>query len=320
MAGLAYTRDKSMPGRHNDGRGEGYQALRQIGVLALLAIVALCVGLVRGELSPTNGGGADTFVIAADTVGATSRRGYVWSATRSESEIRLRGQVPSEDVRTTVLGMIKASFPGLEVEDRMSVAQGAPPVDQWLGAVSFSLQQLARLKHGSVRLLNVDFRVEGEAASAQDLAEIQKAFGGTLPAGLTVIGNNVRPPRADPFVFVASRGPEAVALTGSVPNERTRKQLRDLSRQLFERSALDDKLELASGAPKNWNDAVVASLKALSRLESGKVSLTGQTLTIEGIAIDKVTAADIASQLRRELPSMFSTSDKISWKEASLYR
>jgi OOP family OmpA-OmpF porin len=198
------------------------------------------------------------------------RQGYVWSATRSGSDIRLRGMVPSEDVRSTVLGMVKANFPDLEVEDRMRVAAGAPAVDQWLGAVSFGLQQLSHLKHGSVRLLNVGLRIDGEAGGAEDFAELQKSLGSALPTGLNVIANNVRPPRVEPFVFVASLSPDTLALTGSVPNERMRKRLRDLSRQLFERPTLDDRLELASGAPKNWNDAVIALLRALSRLESGK--------------------------------------------------
>jgi len=79
-------------------------------------------------------------------------------------------------------------------------------------------------------------------------------------------------------------------------------------------------LQLASGAPKNWNDAVTASLKALSRLDSGKISLSGLAVTIEGIAPDKGTAAAVASQLRRDLPSMFSPSEKISWKEANFIR
>lgn len=266
-------------------------------------------------------------VIAEPAIGAAEaaeskakRQGYVWSATLSDSDIRLRGLVPSEDVRGTVLGMVKATFPDLEVEDRMRVAAGAPAVDQWLGAVSFGLQQLSHLKRGSVRLLDVGLRIEGEAENAQDYAELQKSLGGTLPTGLSIIDNNVRPAKVEPFVFVASLSPDTLALAGSVPNERMRKRLRDLSRHLFERPTLDDRLELASGAPKDWNDAVIALLKALSRLESGKVSLTGLAVTIEGVAPDKSTAASISSQLRHDLPSMFSPSEKISWKETSLVR
>ena len=73
----------------------------------------------------------------------------------------------------------------------MRVAAGAPAVDQWLGAVSFGLQQLSHLKRGSVRLLDVGLRIEGEAENAQDYAELQKSLGGALPTGLSIIGNDV---------------------------------------------------------------------------------------------------------------------------------
>ncbi|MGH6832637.1 MAG: hypothetical protein ACRECM_06405, partial [Methyloceanibacter sp.] len=91
---------------------------------------------------------------------------YIWSATRIESGIRLRGSVPTDEDRRTVLGMIKAHFPDLEVEDRLKINAGAPPQDQWLGAVSFGLKQLSHLKRGSARLLNVALKVDGEARSA----------------------------------------------------------------------------------------------------------------------------------------------------------
>ena len=67
---------------------------------------------------------------------------------------------------------------------------------------------------------------------------------------------------ADPFVFVAGLSANALTLSGSVPSEDARKQVRELSRQLFERPGLDDRLELASGAPKNWDEAVAAALQA----------------------------------------------------------
>ena len=123
---------------------------------------------------------------------------YVWSATRIESVIRLRGSVPSEEDRRTVLGMVKAHFPDLEVEDRLKVATGAPAKEQWLGAVSFGLKQLAYLKRGSARLLNVGLKVDGEARTAADYADAKKALAGPLPTGLTILDDDIKPPMADP--------------------------------------------------------------------------------------------------------------------------
>ena len=317
MAGLPHARDK-FQFEPRSSRGVLTRTWVQIALISTLLASALASALAIDSVRGTADAVANRLIGTAEAAQPKSRKqGYVWSATRSSSDLRLRGFVPSEEVRGTVLGMVKANFPDLEVEDRMRVATGAPAVDQWLGAVSFGLQQLAHLKHGSARLLNVGLRIDGEAANAQDFAEVQKALNESLPTGLSIIADDVRPPKADPFVFVASLSPDTLALAGSVPNERVRKRLRELSRQLFERSTLDDRLQLASGAPKDWNDAVIASLTALSKLNSGKISVSGHAVTIEGIAPDKGTAAAVSSQLRQDLPSIFSSSEKISWKEAN---
>jgi hypothetical protein len=250
----------------------------------------------------------------------SNARGYVWSATRIESGIRLRGSVASDDDRRTVLGMVKAHFPDLEVEDRLKVTKGAPPRDQWLGAISFGLKQLSHLNRGSVRLFNAALRVDGEARTPADYAEVKKALAGALPTGLAVVKGSIKPPVADPFIFVADLGANALSLAGSVPSEDARKHLRELSRQLFRRPGFDDRLEIASGAPKGWDEAVIAALRALSQLESGKIALSGLAVTIEGVAPDKGTAVAISYQLRRDLPELFSTSESISWKEAAAPR
>ncbi|ODR99016.1 hypothetical protein AUC68_07665 [Methyloceanibacter methanicus] len=59
-------------------------------------------------------------------------------------------------------------------------------------------------------------------------------------------------------------------------------------------------------------------MRALSRLETGKVALTGVAVSIEGVAPDQGTAVAVAYQLRRDLPERFSTSESIKWKEAAV--
>jgi len=251
---------------------------------------------------------------------AARPRGYSWAAVRAASELKLRGAVPSEEDRRTMLGMVKANFPDLKVEDKVRVVEGGPPREVWLGAVSFGLRQLAHLKEGAVRLSGTNLKVAGEARSAEAYAEMRKALAGQLPAGLKVSGDAVRPPVVDPFVFTADLGVNALSLSGSVPSEDSRQQVRELSRQLFKRPGLDDRLELASGAPKNWDEAVTAALQALSKLETGKVAVSGLAVSIEGVAPDQGTAVAVSYELRRDLPELFSTSESIKWKKAAASR
>jgi hypothetical protein len=288
-----------------------------LGLVAPLAVVVA----VAAHADPDPDAAAQTDAAARQIIQTADKSNdktdYAWMASRGKSSLRLRGSVPSEEDRRTLLGMVKAHFPDLQVEDRLKVVKGGPPKDQWLGAVSFGLQQLSHLNRGSVRLYNAALVVTGDAGTPEDYSEIKKALTGPLPSGLTLKGANVRPPLADPFVFTADLGANALSLSGSVPSEDSRKQLRELSRQLFERPGLDDRLEVASGAPKDWDEAVTAALRALSRLESGKVALSGLAVTIEGVAPDKGTAVAVSYQLRRDLPELFSTSASIKWKEAN---
>jgi hypothetical protein len=56
----------------------------------------------------------------------------------------------------------------------------------------------------------------------------------------------------------------------------------------------------------------------LSRLDSGKIVLSGLAVTIEGLAPDKGTAMAVSYQLKRDLPELFSSSENIKWKEADV--
>ena len=299
-------------------------ALRPVLALCLIAVLVAggayaahaAFGFDPGLRSATQGAGQVERVAAEEK----SHQPNVWFAIRNDAGLKLRGAVPSEEDRQTLLGMAKAHFPDLAVEEKLRVEDDGAPREQWLGAVSFGLKQLSHLKRGAVRLSNANLKVAGEARSAQDYIEVKKALAGPLPAGLTIKGDEVRPPIADPFVFTADLGVNALSLAGSVPSEGSRKQVRDLSRQLFARPGLDDRLELASGAPKNWDEAVTAALRALSQLESGKIALSGLAVSIEGVAPDQGTAVAVSYQLRRDLPKIFSTSESIKWKEAKASR
>jgi hypothetical protein len=291
--------------------------------VGLLGVVGARAGLLaEGTNSPRYGWTilSEAAPAAPRDKSADKRGAYIWSASRVGSTLKLRGLVPSEEDRRTVLGMAKAHFADLAIEDRLKIGEGGPPKEQWLGAVSFGLKQLSHLKQGSARLLNAGLKVEGEARSGDDYVEVKKALSGPMPTGLTVLNENVRPPIVDPFAFVAFLNTEALTLSGNVPSEDVRKQVKEWARHLFERATLDDRLQLASGAPKAWGDAVEVGLRALSRLESGKIALSGLALSIEGEARDKGTAVAISYQLRRDLPALFSSTESIRWKEAEVTR
>ena len=65
---------------------------------------------------------------------------YTWWATKKDKRLKIRGHVPTKDGRRAILGLVKASMPDLEINDKMVLAGGSPPLQIWLGSVSFSLE------------------------------------------------------------------------------------------------------------------------------------------------------------------------------------
>lgn len=250
-------------------------------------------------------------VAEAEPAAQAEHKSYVWAAARSEQRIKVIGSVPSEEDRKTILGMIKANMPELEISDRMEVADGAPPRQLWLGAVSFALVQLGHLKTGSAKLDGTHFYVDGEARSAASYAALRKAVTSQLPSGIVLKQALLSPPLAKPFVWSATYEAGALTLSGNVPSDADREAIIKRVTELFHSVHIVDRMEIAAGAPDNWAGVATLSLTVLARLESGKISLSDTTLSVEGIANDKATAAAVASALKDGLPKGYEAKDSI---------
>ena len=240
---------------------------------------------------------------------------YTWWVSRKDDHIKIKGHVPSKDDRRTILGIIKANLPDLEVEDRMKRAAGAPKQQVWLGAISFALKQIGQLKHGTARLEDTTLSLSGEASSAAAHAAILKALKSDLPGGVTLKGNTVTPPAVSPFVWSANLAKASLTLRGSVPSEAVRIKITEHAKTEFARTALVDEMQLAAGAPEGWSTAVTLALTQLSRLESGQVALSDVDLMIEGTAKDEATAADVVKSVRGALPAIYKSSEKIDFRK-----
>ena len=146
---------------------------------------------------------------------------YEWTAWRRDNRIRLNGLVPNEQARRQVIGIVKASLPNLEVDDRLRLARGAPPTDIWLGGVGFGLKQLAQLKNGGRIDLDVaSLSVAGEANDVRAYRSVKAALRGAMPPGITLKQDDVTAPVVKPHVWSARRTGDQLTLAGFVPNEK----------------------------------------------------------------------------------------------------
>src|SRR4029079_16954417 len=119
MAGLAHAGDKFSFEPRKSKRGAIVWTWIRIGLLPILLTGALCSPLAIDVIREAATVMAEPAIGVAEAAESNAQRqqGYVWSATLSDSDIRLRGFVPSEEVRGTVLGMVKGNFSHLQAAD-----------------------------------------------------------------------------------------------------------------------------------------------------------------------------------------------------------
>ena len=99
-----------------------------------------------------------------------------------------------------VLGVAKANFPQIEVDDRMKLAATPAARDRWLGTVGFAVKVLANLRRGTVEYNGADLSISGEAESFASYKSARSALR-NLPQGVRLAGDELVPPPASPFVW-----------------------------------------------------------------------------------------------------------------------
>lgn len=246
---------------------------------------------------------------------SAAKEPYSWWASRRDGSIKIKGNMPSEEDKRTVLGMVKAIVPDLEIEDRMKVVEGAPRREIWLGAISFALKQLANLKSGTARLDDSAFSLQGEALTVVAYGAVKEALQGELPAGVSLSGNRVIPPVVKPFVWSANYEKGTLTLSGHVPGQEWRDAMLKQSARDFPQAIVVDQMELGAGPPKDMQNAIATALAQLARLQSGKIVITDTALTIEGVAADEATAQDIAKSVRNGLPAIYESKEAIAFPD-----
>jgi OOP family OmpA-OmpF porin len=246
------------------------------------------------------------------------QKNYVWLAQLRDNRVRLSGFVPNENTRRAIIGAAKATLPQLEIEDKMKLARGAPNTDLWLGAVSFSLKQLAELKNGGrVEVDRDGLGIEGEAQNFTSYRAIKSALA-NLPQGLKLKVDKVAPPPAKPFVWAARLHTNQLHVAGFVPAEAVREQIVATARRSEAGRDLFDRMQVATGEPRDFAAAALAAIEALSELEEGGVEIKDDQLTITGTVAKEETAEALRNALKSRLPASFRLADHIKFREPAI--
>ena len=248
------------------------------------------------------------------------QRNYTWGALlREGGKLRLVGFVPSENTRRAIVGAAKASFPQLEIDDRTRLARGAPESESWLGAVSFGLRQLSWLKTGGrIELDAGGLTVEGEAEDYAAYRNLRASLSNGLPNGVRIQNDRIVAPLAKPYVWSARSGGGQVQLLGHVPSEAARERIFTAAQKAFGERTVVDRMQIASGDPRNVVDAALGALPKLAQLEDGAAELRDAQLQISGLAVKQETAEALRASLRDNIPENFKVSDQIKFREPTI--
>lgn len=238
---------------------------------------------------------------------------YSWSAVLRQKKIVLSGYVPSVEVRQSIVGLVKASFPQIDIDDDMRLARGSPERAAWLGGISFGIKQLASLGRGRVSIDTAGLSISGEAMNVSAYKAVRAALASELPAGLKLAQDKVTPPVVSPFTWSAKHAGSQLLLSGYVPSESVRDQLFAKAKSLFPKVAVVDRMEIGEGAPQGWDAAGLAALTQMARLNAATVEMRGTDLSVSGEAADESTARDVGAALKAALPSSFKSADNITF-------
>jgi len=242
-------------------------------------------------------------------------KSYILSAVLRDDKVRLSGFAPSEATRRAVVASAKAAFPGKPVDDALKLARGAPKGDAWINGVNFGLKQLAGLKSGKVDLEALNLVVEGEAIDQTAFRSVKGSLANAMPANVRLKSEKVVAPLAKPYLWSAKAQGNQLLIAGHVPSDRQREEVVGLAKRLYPRLTVVDRMQLASGEPREWTRATSTALNEMVALEAPAAELKDSELKIAGVAPDQGYLGGIRQALRRDLPGSVKLVDQLKFRE-----
>ena len=251
----------------------------------------------------------DGVVLAHDDLVPPDVKPFVWSAELQGQTLTLGGLVPGSQERVGVLNAARAFAPnGYTVIDHMLPAGGAP--SGWLKAVEKSLGAVLVLKSGSVKFSDARADLRG-VADEQDIAEsTAKAFHDAMPVGFTatqaVTFLKVRIPLVSPYIWSAQLSGKSLDFAGSVPDDKIKGEIAAYASQRINGVKITDRSAIARGEPAGFEQAALAAIDQLAKLDRGAAKLTNRDLELSGHAPEVSIADGLLAAVATALPSGYS--------------
>jgi OmpA-OmpF porin, OOP family len=238
---------------------------------------------------------------------------FVWSAERDVVRVTLGGSAPLPASKGKLLEAARAGLGGVEVDDQMNLARGAPV--RFDNAALLLIEQIGKLKDGKITISDNKVSLSGMARDLGGREAIVAALK-NLPEGFSVAANDIKAP---PYIFQAYKDPVAVTLTlsGYVPDNNVHAAIAAAAARKFFSEKVVDNLKASIGAPSGFAAAVVPALGALSRLSTGTLVVSDREVKLSGDALYDAAANQIRTVLAKDFPQGFQLKADVSVKPPS---
>ena len=219
---------------------------------------------------------------------------YIWSANFDGSGLVLTGYVPDEAVRKATIETARDTLPGVEVDDRMLIAAGAP--ETFGEATKSALAVFSRLVAGQAQLTDLILTVKGKAKSTAAFSDVESYLAGTLQGNVVLKSSSIQPPVASgDYLWQVTLSDDALVLEGSAPSREARVHIEEKAKELVAGKRLDNRMVVETGAPQDFVKIASNSLGLLDNFARGSVSIRGTSVSVTG---DAKTVAAYESVLK----------------------
>ncbi len=220
--------------------------------------------------------------------------------------------------------LVAAIAAGLTGRATCTLGLGSPTPD-WGNAVALGIGTLDRIGGGTITFSDVDVTLIGLADTAAELFEREATeLESALPEIFTL---HVVLPAVDASKliegldedadFIARRAPDgAVQMRGKMSDELTQRATASFARARFGIDKVAASTRIDQATPPGWTIRVLASLEALSLLNSGTVKVTPDFVDITGVTGAEDAQAEISRLLSDKLGASATYRLDINYDEA----
>ncbi|MGX5733104.1 OmpA family protein [Bosea thiooxidans] len=211
-----------------------------------------------------------------------AQKPYSWFASRQAEAITLGGFVPDLETAGAHVAAAGAALPGLRIDDRQTVAFGAP--EGFAAMTAAMIAELPKLSSGRISLDDGRFCIEGKAVSPEAFQALRTLAAQPPQAGFRAVTCDLEPPTVSPYRWSAERGAgDELVLQGFYPSEDAHRQiLAAVQRAYGANITVRDGLKPGTGAPSAFSEKAARAIAELARLREGRAEITNDVYALSG--------------------------------------